>query len=117
MDTIKVHKEQLLETLKANRENHVNTYEEVLQAYRDKCVELLEEHIERIREGAVEKVHVSLPVPQNYEEEYDRAIAMIEWHTEETVELDVLSFDQYIRDNWSWKRNFSETNMIYGVKS
>lgn len=116
MELIKVRKDQLLETLKTNRENHVNTYEEVLQAYFDKSVELLKEHIERISGGAVENVSVNLPAPKNYEEEYDRAIDMIEWHEEEFVELTEREFDELVRDQWSWKRGFTEMSATYGVR-
>jgi len=115
MDLIKVDKDQLLETLRENRENHINTYDEVLQAYRDKSVELLEEHIERIRSGAVEKVNVNLPVPENHEDEYDRAISMVEWHQGETIELDSYEFDNFVRDKWRWKNEFVEMSMTYGV--
>jgi len=113
MHTIKVRKNHLLQTLKENRENHVGSYEEALEAYRQKSIELLEEHIERIRTGAVEKVFVSLPPPENYEEEYDRAIAMVEWHEEHLIELDEHQFDNYVRDQWNWKDKFIQTNSLY----
>lgn len=116
MDVIKVDKAQLLETLQTNREKHVSTYEEVLEAYRNKCIELLEEHIVRIRDGAVEKVNVSLPAPENYEDEYDKAIAMIEWHQDDSIELDSYEFDQFVRDKWRWKQEFTRMSETYGVR-
>lgn len=113
MDKIKVDKHQLLETLKENRKNHVNTYDEVLESYRAKGVELLAEHIERIRNGAVEKIVVTLPQPKNYEEEYDRAIAMLEWSEDEYIELYEHEFDSYVMDKWDWKREFNTTAASY----
>lgn len=115
MDVIQVDKQQLLDKLRENRENHINTYEEVLQAYQEKCIKLLEEHIERIRSGAVEKVNVSLPAPENHEDEYDRAISMVEWHQGDQLELDSFQFDNFIRDQWRWKQEFETMSATYGV--
>lgn len=117
METILVNKFELLDKLKKNREIHTGTFEKALEAYKQKSIQLLEEHIERIKSGTVEKVHVSLPVPQNYEEEYDKAIEMVEWHRDEHIELDSYRFDMFVRDNWQWKKEFNQTNMVYGVKN
>lgn len=113
MKPVTVDKEQLLDTLRENRERHINSFEEVLEAYRNRAVELLEEHISRIRNGAVERVVVSLPPPQNYEEEYDRAIAMLEWSQDEKIELNAQDFDRYVRDEWDWKGDFNQTAATY----
>lgn len=113
MDKVTVNKEDLLATLKANREKHVNTFEEVLEAYKSKAVQLLEEHIERIRSGAVEKVAVMLPRPENYESEYDRAIAMVEWEQRPTIELTEHTFQQWVMDEWTWTDNFAATSTKY----
>lgn len=113
MDSVTVNKEDLLATLKANRESHIGKFEEVLTAYRNEAVRLLEEHIERIRSGAVEKVAVMLPEPKNYESEYDRAIAMVEWEQKPTIELDENTFGQWVLDEWSWKTSFTQTSLMY----
>lgn len=113
MRTVTVEKERLIETLKNNRENHVDTFEQTLEGYRSKAVELLKEHIDRIRDGEVEQVRVYLPVPENYEEAYDRAIEMMEWEENSWVELTESEFDQFVRDNWTWKPDFLETSATY----
>lgn len=115
MYEVEVDKTELLNQLKTNREKHIDTYQEVLDAYQKRCIELLEEHIGRIKNGAVERVHVSLPAPQNYEDEYDRAISMVEWHTGLTITLDISQFDSFVRDKWTWKKDFKETSLVYGV--
>ena len=116
MEFVTVEKKQLLETLKANKESHVGTFEQVLSDYRDEAVRLLEEHIDRIRKGKVEHVMVTLPPPKNYEEEYNRAIRMVEWNTEDKIKLDEHTFDQWVMDNWSWKRDFNQTVATYSMK-
>lgn len=116
MDTVKVDKEKLLNILKENRQKHVDTFDKVMEAYRDKSIELLEEHIERIKSGAVEKVAVALPAPENYEEEYDRAIAMVEWHEDDIIKLESYEFDCWVRDQWRWKDNFVAMSQTYNVR-
>lgn len=113
MHNVTVEKKQLLETLKANREKHINTFEQVLSDYRDEAVRLLEEHIDRIRNGNVEKVSVTLPPPKNYETEYDKAIAMVEWSQDTLIDLEDHVFEQWVLDNWHWKHEFHQTNMLY----
>lgn len=115
MDKITVSKEELLDRLRENRERHVGTFEQVLEDYRTKAVELLEEHIDRIREGKVEKVNVILPPPENYESEYDRAIAMVEWEKRDLIELDEHTFSQWVLDEWSWKHAFNQTVATYSL--
>lgn len=113
MRNVIVSKERLINTLKENRENHVNTFEQVLEDYRTEAVKQLEEHIVRIRDGKVEQVFVHLPVPKNYEEEYDRAIKMAEWEQNTVIELTEKEFDQFVLDNWTWKHDFNETVATY----
>lgn len=115
MKNVEVSKYQLIEKLNENRENHVNTFEQVLEDYRAEAVRQLEDHIERIKSGAVAQVYVALPAPQNYEAEYDRAIAMAEWEMSDTVELSQAEFNQYVLDEWTWKREFNETVATYSL--
>lgn len=116
MKSATVKKEDLLATLEANRDKHINTFDQVLEDYRARAVELLEEHIQRIRDGAVEKVYVMLPPPENYEEEYTRVIEMAKWHQEDTIELTAREFDEYVLDNWTWKDTFLATAATYSTQ-
>lgn len=113
MREVRVEKQRLLETLKVNRERHVGTFEQVLEDYRAKAIEMLNAHIDNIRSGAVEKVFVSLPQPENYEKEYDRAIEMIEWHESDTVALTESEFSEYVMDQWTWRNVFDQTVATY----
>lgn len=113
MNTVRVNKSDLLAKLKENREHHVNTFEQVLEDYRAEAVRQLEAHIERIRNGEVAKVNVVLPPPQNYEEAYNKAIAMVEWEQETVITLDQYDFDRYVMDNWEWRREFDQTVATY----
>lgn len=113
METVVVPKDKLLETLTTNRDAHRAAFESALEGYRKRAVELLEEHIERISKGKVERVLVSLPVPEDHTDDYDRAITSLEWSVFDEVELTIREFDQYVRDNWSWKQEFATTTAMY----
>lgn len=112
-DTVVVQKDKLVETLTANRDAHRAIFEEALEGYKTRSVELLEEHIERINKGKVERIVVSLPVPEDHTDDYDRALTSLEWSIFDEVELTMREFDQYVRDNWSWKNEFTATTSLY----
>lgn len=113
MKQITVDKDELVEALKANRQHHVDTFEQVLEDYKNEAIRQLDDYIDRIRNGEVAEVMVHLPAPENYEAQYDKAIAMVEWEQHDTVILDKGEFDQYVLDNWAWKRGFDETVAAY----
>lgn len=113
MDTIVVEKQRLVDILQVNRATHRQMFEEALAGYKKRAVELLEEHIERIKAGKVERVYVALPEPADHTDDYDRALANLEWTIFDTVELSAQEFDQYVRDNWRWKQEFLTTNATY----
>lgn len=112
-DTVVVQKDKLVETLTTNRDAHRAIFEEALEGYKTRSVELLEEHIERIKKGKVERIVVSLPVPEDHTDDYDRALTSLEWSIFDEVELSMREFDQYVRDNWSWKNEFTATTAMY----
>jgi hypothetical protein len=117
MQSVVVDKMKLIETLRTNLATHREQFEEALSGYRVRCIELLEEHIERIRRGKVERVMVSLPMPEDHTDDYERAISTLEWTLLDTVELSIAEFDQYVRDNWRWKGEFTATSTMYATGS
>ena len=113
MDEVVMEKARLVETLTTNREAHRELFEKALVGYRARAIELLNEHIERIKKGKIEKVQVFLPIPEDHTDDYDRALASLEWSIYDTVELSMREFDAYVRDSWAWKQDFVNTTSIY----
>lgn len=113
LDSIRVKRETLLEVLKSNRDSHRATFEEAMEGYRRKSIEILEDHIKRIKDDAPEKIVVSLPIPDDHTDEYDRVIEMIEWSIDDEFWLSGHEFDQFVRDNWGWKAAFLATASAY----
>lgn len=116
MENVVCKKEALAATLVSNRDAHRAIFEEALEGYKTRSVELLEEHIVRIRKGKVERIIVSLPVPEDHTDDYNRALDSLEWSIFDEVELTMREFDMYVRDNWSWKDEFTSTSNMYNSK-
>lgn len=116
MEEVVVKKDKLLQALQTNRAQHRAEFDKALEGYKARSVELLEEHIERIKKNKVERIFVQLPVPEDHTDDYDRAIATLEWTVFDEVELTIREFDMYVRDNWSWKNEFATTSAMYASR-
>ena len=115
MREVTVDKAQLIGKVQNNRDDHRKIFEEAVEGYKKEGVRLLEEHIERIKKGKLERVYVSLPEPEDHTSDYDRVLKMLEMHTGHEVTIDEDSFASYVMDDWSWKRQFLQTNSAYSV--
>jgi hypothetical protein len=113
MEQVVVPKDKLRDTLEANKATHRAEFEKALEGYRNRSIELLEEHIDRIKKGKVEQVFVSLPIPEDHTDDYDKALLTLEWTVFDEVVLSIREFDMYVRDNWAWKNEFASTNALY----
>lgn len=56
--------------------------------------------------GKLNSLIVSEVLPTSHLDEYDEVIAMMEMSVDETISLDSSAFQQYVLDNWTWKKNF-----------
>lgn len=115
---ITVSKKELLETLEKNRTEHVKDYNEALEGYRLKRISDLEEALDQVTNTLPEDVillvrGISWTAPVSHEKDYDRAIRMLTMMIGETVEIDGTSFDNFVMDDWDWKRQTSILNNEY----
>lgn len=106
-------KQDLIETISKNRDEHQRIFDEAVRGYKDQLVKELEAHIERIKRGEVIRVYISFPQPENHTRDYDRILKMLEMTPLEQVELGETQFSQYVLDDWNWKRAFLSTNATY----
>lgn len=116
MKTVKVKKDQLRETLLENKETHVKDFELAWEKYHERVihnVEQLLQHAKDVKKGEPVNVHIGLQAPVNHEEDYERALEMLEWEVGDHVELTQAEFQQLVQDDWSWKQHFSSLNMAY----
>jgi hypothetical protein len=54
-----------------------------------------------------------LTYPENHLEDYDRVIDLLDFSVADKVELSSSDFDAYVRNNWSWRKSFLNTNTSY----
>lgn len=115
---------KIVAIIQTNREQHLETYQEVTKNFQ----ELLVEETERLYKAAFEyseggrdwesyrrltmKV-LSMQKPVHYLEDYDRAIAMLQMTECELIELDQEDYARFVLDDWKWKENFTASNATY----
>ncbi|HXM03797.1 MAG TPA: hypothetical protein VN939_14390 [Chthoniobacterales bacterium] len=51
-----------------------------------------------------------MPEPVDHTADYDRVISMLEMSAQDLVQVSAEQFDQYVLDNWRWRRFANETN-------
>lgn len=118
----KVIKSELIEKMRANREQHERDYLEAAGKYRDAIVSELRARASKIARSADESdpgkiddinPDVYLPVPERFTDSYDKAIAALEWHQGDQVELDQKEFERWVLNEWEWKRSFAANTQSY----
>lgn len=113
MENVRINKAVLLETLKANRDKHQKVFEEALEGYRAAAIAELDHALADAKAGKKIARGLTLIEPSNQTKDYDRVIRMLEMSVDDVIELDEHSFNQYVCDEWSWKRQFSASNIRY----
>lgn len=113
MNKIKVEKTKLLQTLKQNLDKHLSEYHTALAAYRKAYIENLQKKISDVEAGGKPDHQISLAVPVSYEGDYDTAITALEYSVDQYIELTLEEIDNYLRDEWTWKRSFTASNLSY----
>ena len=115
MQKIKVNKNQLIEILKKNKEEHASIYSVAYEKYRQRIISSLKEHIQAAENSKNKKIkfRFNLTEPQNYIDEYNRAIQMLEMSVDEVVELTEQEFTNFVQDEWSWSNAWANSNSEY----
>ena len=112
--TISANKGQLITALRANRDVHVSEYQEAMHGWRSRVAEELEATVQKARNGKLTTMpFFNLREPQTYQKDYDCAIAMLEMHTADDIEVTTTDFQHFVQDDWDWKDQFSTLNSSY----
>lgn len=111
---ITVNRERLLEKLKENRAKHAQIVKEAKEGYWAEVARRLIKLLEDIREeNGPKPISFTAQPPKDYTGEYDTVITMLEYHTEETIQLTPDEARQLLEDRWDWMSAFLETNSAY----
>ena len=107
---IKVDKDALLITLRANLERHDQIVKEARQAYCKKAREQLENKIDELAKGKCSSLAFRLLPPESHADDYKRAIKMLEMSSDDEIVLDAETFQCFVEDNWNWMRVWLSSN-------
>jgi hypothetical protein len=110
---MRVSKNDLLTILRENRARHSETFQKALDAYYNEMLRLLEQKIADVRAGRKVSHVITLPTPEEHIADYDRVIGMLEMSLDEEVELDEHQYDEYVNDEWGWRRSFTANTSSY----
>lgn len=116
MNDVRVSKTDLRAKLEANRQAHVEAFAAVWSGFQKKAETQAHEMYQAIidaRQGDHLRLSLSLVVPENHEDDYTRALEMLDWEQDDIVVLQQHEFAQLVQDDWGWKRAFATTGMAY----
>lgn len=113
--TIQVPKDQLLEALRANKEEHMRIWEEAREGFYASLIEKLRTSLENTEQRALPRgqVRINETEPRNYGRVYDEAISMLEIAQNNVIELTQGAYRQYVMDRWDWQEHFLASNSYY----
>lgn len=115
MGLVRVKTSELVKILKSNRQKHVKEFDKARKEYRIALTNVLERIIKKAKAGEDVPHRIGLDKPKSYVEDYDRTIRMLELSTDKKVELTQQEFQQYVQDQWVWKRGFDFSNSLIGT--
>ncbi len=113
MNEVKVSREELVGKLTANRTKHREIFLDAQEGYREQAIIELDKMLAEAKSGKKIRRAVVLTEPMDQTADYDRAIAMLEMSVDQHIQLSETDFACYVMDEWSWKRQFSMSNMGY----
>ena len=110
MRSVKLNKVELLGIVRENKAKHILEYKEAVDDYINAARTIVNYNVDKINQGTVESIAKCKGIPsapKSYEDEYNRAIRMLELSVEAEIELDADVFNQLVLDEWAWKNSFS----------
>lgn len=120
---ITARKNAVLETIRKNREEHLEIVAEARRGYLEKATALLKEKLEKVEEAKqaqgrrIGSLRVELQEPGDHTSEYDTVIRMLELHQGDTAELNADEVRQFLENKWDWMDQFLRTTSTYSEKA
>ena len=111
--TVKVEKQRLIDTITENRAEHRSQFLEAQQVYRERVIEELDRRLHEVRDGKPISLGFRLPEPVDYTQEYDQALAALDWEVEDHVHLGQDEFNRLVLNHWEWAGMFAANTQAY----
>jgi len=113
MRQVRIERVDLLEALKQNLTGHRHIFLEAQEGYRKMMMEELTRMLEEAAAGKQIRRQVTIPEPTDHSEDYESVILMLEMCVDKVIEITVEDFQQFVMDNWGWKRKWTDVTSSY----
>lgn len=116
MRSVKLNKVELLGIVRENKEKHISAYKEAVEDYLKAARKIVDYNVDRVNSGVLTEIAMCKPMPaapKSYEDEYSRAIRMLELSVETEIDLEADIFNQLVLDEWNWKNQFAMMASTY----
>jgi fibronectin type 3 domain-containing protein len=116
MNSVKMNRLELLAIVKQNATKHVADYDEAVEDYKVAVLTLAKRNHFLAKTGVLEEIAKIKTIPsrpQNYADNYSRAIRMLELSVEDIIEVEEHIFNQLVLDEWGWKQQFVAQSALY----
>jgi hypothetical protein len=116
MNAIKMNRLELLAIVQANKITHVAEFIEAVEDYKKLVLQIAQGNAKLAKTADLEqfkKIKAQPAPPNSYENDYKRAIRMLELSVEDVIEVEEDVFNQLVLDEWHWKRQFTVANTMY----
>jgi antitoxin component of RelBE/YafQ-DinJ toxin-antitoxin module len=116
MHAVKVDRKKLLKIVTENKEKHIKEYNESVEDYKKAALKIAEANIELVKTGDLDQIArvKAMPTkPSSYENNYTRAIRMLELSVEKEIDVEEDVFNQLVLDEWAWKNAFVASASLY----
>ena len=100
--TYKVKIEELLKSLKKNRDEHQEIVEEAQAGFREQAIKALDRMLAAAKTGRKIVMHVGLTVPTAHLDEFDNAIGLMEMTQRAGEQHIEITADEYERFGTGW---------------
>lgn len=111
---VEVNKNELLTQLKKNKELHIEELKETQEEYNDAYILAVEKLLEsaKTRPGIINN-NIHLSAPTSHVKEYGDIIDMLEFSTQESLEITMEEYKSWVKNEWSWSESFAMTKLSY----
>lgn len=115
MHSVKMNRKELLKIVKDNQKKHVTEYDESVEDYKAAVLKITQANLKAAKTADLNlfKFKTIPSAPTNYEDNYTKAIRMLELSVEDIIEVDEHIFNQLVLDEWGWKQNFTAMAATY----
>ena len=110
MDEVTVRKDELLETVRANRDTHRGVFEAALEGWKSEALRTLNNKVPDLEAGRLPALQWMVQAPEDHTRDYDKVIKMLEMSVDDEITLSQAEFTMYVMDQWAWRNQWVTSN-------